>query len=130
MAIFFTGLPDFEFLFEAGAAGAVAGFDGGELVFEKYAFVGAFFDGVFGGWAVAATIDFGGFASVDGATFGGLVWLVVLIGESVKFLVHGLIIALIWVEGGFAVVQYVVLSSFAKFFFEINIDNFVLGAWG
>ena len=50
---------------------------------------------MFGGWAVAATVDFGGFASVDGATFGGLVWLVVLIGESVKFLVHGLIIALI-----------------------------------
>ena len=51
---------------------------------------------MFGGWAVAATVDFGGFASVDGATFGGLVGLVVLIGESVKFLVHGLIIALIW----------------------------------
>ena len=100
MAFFFTGLPDFEFLFEAGAAGAVAGFDGGELVFEKYAFVGTFFDGVFGGWAVAATVDFGGFASVDGATFGGLVGLVVLIGESVKFLVHGLIIALILGGGG------------------------------
>ena len=26
--------------------------------------------------------------------------------------------------------QYVVLSSFAKFFFEINIDNFVLGSFG
>ncbi len=27
---------------------------------------------------------------------------------------------------GFAVVQYVVLSSFAKFFFEIDVDGFVL----
>ena len=80
MAVFFTGLPDFEFLFETGATGAVAGFDGGELVFEKYAFVGTFFDGVFGGWAVAATVDFGGFASVDGATLGGFVFLVVFVG--------------------------------------------------
>ena len=88
--------PDVEFFFETFAAGTIAGFDGGELVFEKYAFVSAHFDGVFGGWAVAATVDFGGFASVDGATFGGLVWLVVLVGESVKFLVHGLIITLIF----------------------------------
>ena len=35
---------------------------------------------MFGGWTIAATVDFGGFASVDGATFGGLVGLVVFVG--------------------------------------------------
>lgn len=55
---------------------------------------------MFGGWAVAAAVDFGGFASVDGATFGGFVFLIVFVGESVKFLVHGLIIALIWGRWG------------------------------
>ena len=38
---------------------------------------------MFGGWAVAATVDFGGFTAVNGATFGGLVFLIVFVGESI-----------------------------------------------
>ena len=48
---------------------------------------------MFGGWAITTAVDFGGFATINGATFGGLVWLVVFIGEGVEFLFHGLIIA-------------------------------------
>ena len=50
---------------------------------------------MFGGWAITTAVDFGGFASVDGATFGGLVFLVVFVGESVGFLFHMVIIALL-----------------------------------
>ena len=48
---------------------------------------------MFGGWAISAAVDFGGFTTIDGATFGGLVWLVIFISEGIKFLFHGLIIA-------------------------------------